>query len=131
MKNLPENQPSEQSDWLLSGDLEVLREQSLQSTLRASRGRQVRRRIILVTPLVCLLFSLIFLYKPWMPHAQYETSGLSVKNQAQAHASLVKATEVTPKIRILTDQEFEEMMKGYPLAVIHQDGQTHYLPLEP
>ena len=44
---------------------------------------------------------------------------------------MVEMPEKASKIRILTDHEFEEMIQGYPLAIIQRGGQTHYLPLEP
>ena len=60
--------------------------------------------------------------------------GCSVGSQIGFLWVLINSSEVdsqrAPRIRILTDSEFEEMIQGYPLAIIHQDGQNHYLLLE-
>ncbi len=130
MKSYPEDKKSNESDWLLEDDLALLRDRSFTKALQVSKFRHIRRQSIKAVPIVLLLFAWIMfdvdkLQQTWR---KKPVSNASPGNRS--HASLAPSPERAPKIRILTDNEFEEMIRGYPLAIIHQDGQDHYLPLE-
>lgn len=130
MKSYPENKKSNESDWLLEDDLGLLRDRSFNKALQVSRFRRLRRQALKTLPILLLLLGWIVYDVEWLPQAWHEQSVSNASVGNRSHASLATSPERAPKIRILTDSEFEEMIQGYPLAIIHQDGQNHYLPLK-
>ena len=131
MKTDP-NHPLSQ-DPVLEDDLNELRSQSFRRTMQAARSRRLRRQAVAFgAPLILVLGVLMFHGRERM--GKQSNTNLVMHSQSSATA-VAKTTmqssrqESEFKIPRLTDSEFEELMKGYPMAIIRDGDETRYVPL--
>ena len=119
------------SDWLLSDDLHSLKNLSFKKSLRVAKHRRIKRHALACAPLVLLITGWLAVQVTQISKRAPEKVISNVMHGVKSPVAIEKTSELAPKIQILTDSEFEEMIQGYPMAIIHRDGQTLYLPLEP
>ena len=128
----PDKDKLNELDWLLRDDLQGIRDQSFQKTLQAAKRRRRGRQALFFAPLIMILIGWVVTQRSWMPPTtSNRIASINLPETSPNTSIMDESPETAPKIRILTDHEFEEMIQGYPLAIIHRGGQTHYLPLEP
>lgn len=118
---------------LLDEEMQGFRAASFQKTIRAARGRRRRRqRTVWGIPFL-LLFGMVA-FQNWNMSQVRVTRNVvihptTVTPVMGAVSTSTEKTEAKFKIPTLTDDEFNELMKGYPLAIIRKNGETHYVPL--
>ena len=136
MKNNLEDFNADHCDRLIEEELADQKLVSLKRTLAAARGRRRKgQRTALAVPFVLLVSWVAY---TWLPTSVSDDSQEVVSIKASSHQpDLSPANVDTPvpesstPIQILSDAEFDEMMKGYPLAIIKINGETRYIPLDP
>jgi hypothetical protein len=136
MKNNLEDFNADHCDRLIEEELAGQKLVSLKRTLAAARGRRRKGQLTALAVPFVLLASWAAL--TWIPTSVSHDSQevVSIKtNSPQPDLSPVNvktpAPESSTPIQILSDAEFDEMMKGYPLAIIRINGKTRYIPLDP
>lgn len=126
---------STESDWLFNEEKGHWKQQMLNRVLPVARQRRRRRRIgvgLVAGLCLCIMGATLFLSLQSLEHAsplvQQKLPSVSPVEMPVVHPS---KTSPSSGIRMLSDAQFEEMMKGYPMAIFQQGGRKHYVPLNP
>lgn len=120
-------------DAALEEGMRDLQADSFRKTIRAARIRR-RRRQVALWGMPLLFFFVLGAFQKWDP-AEVHVPNRIVRHPTSVGPVMGSVPPATEKketklnIPTLTDDEFNELMKGYPLAIIRKNGETHYIPL--